>query len=94
MPRWFRGTNNPVDIADSAYKHGVTDDDMDHAIDHPVVTRLLRPGVPPVAITIGPDRGGRLLELIWLDLGDRDLLIHAMGLTRKHRHLLPKGHRR
>lgn len=82
-----------MDVADSAYKHGVADADIDHAINHAEVSRLLRPGDPPVAITIGPDRGGRLLELIWLDLGDRDLLIHAMGLTRKHRHLLPKGRR-
>lgn len=82
-----------MDTADSAYKHGVSDDDIDHAIEHSEVTRL-RPGDPLVMITIGPDRGNRWLELIWFEFEDRDLLVHVMGLSRKHRHLLPKGKRR
>jgi hypothetical protein len=83
-----------VDVADSAYKHGVADEDIDHAIAHAEVTKVLRPGDPLVFITIGPDRGDQLLELIWFEFEDRDLLVHAMGLRRKFRHLLPKGHRR
>jgi bisphosphoglycerate-independent phosphoglycerate mutase (AlkP superfamily) len=53
-----------VDIADSAYKHGVADEDIDHAIANAEVTKVFRPGDPLVFITIGPDRGDQLLELI------------------------------
>jgi hypothetical protein len=60
-----------------------------------ITDAALRPNaVPPAMISIGPDRSGRLLELIWLQFENYDLVIHAMGLRRKFRHLLPKGHRR
>lgn len=52
-----------VQIADSARSHGVRDGDIDHAIRHPlrVVAGEGRD------LVIGPDRSGRLLEVVILD---------------------------
>ena len=83
-----------MEIDESALKHGVAETDIEHALANLIIDRALRPNAsPPVMISIGEDRSGRLLELIWLQFEDYDLVIHAMGLRRKFRHLLPKGHR-
>jgi hypothetical protein len=75
-----------VEIADSARKHGVPDEDMQHAIRHPV--RVI-PG-DGRDLVIGADRSGRLLEVVILD-DDPDqepIVIHAMTLRAKfHRYL-------
>jgi hypothetical protein len=75
-----------VEIADSARKHGVLDEDMQHAIRHPV--RVV-PG-DGRDLVIGADRSGRLLEVVILD-DDPDqepIVIHAMTLRVKfHRYL-------
>ena len=47
---------------------------------------------PPKVPVIGPDRAGKLLEVIMLELADdRLLVIHAMDLRPVFRHLLPDG---
>jgi hypothetical protein len=56
-------------IAGSARKHGVTDDHMLHAFDHPVCREDLDEGF---VMLIGPDRSGNLLE-IGVVAGDRGL---------------------
>ena len=75
-----------VEVADSARKHGVLDEDMQHAIRHPV--RVI-PG-DGRDLVIGADRSGRLLEVVILD-DDPDqepIVIHAMTLRAKfHRYL-------
>ena len=44
---------------------------------------------PPKYLCIGPDAAGNLLEMIYLQFADRDLIIHAMRLRRGfERHLL------
>ena len=46
----------------------------------------------PKVLAIGPDRSGRLLEVIRLDLADdRQLVIHAMDLRPIFYDLLPPG---
>lgn len=35
---------------------------------------------PPEVLTIGPDPAGNLLEIIWLELDEVNLVIHAMPL--------------
>jgi hypothetical protein len=75
-----------VEIADSARKHGVLDEDMQHAIRHPV--RVI-PG-DGRDLVIGADRSGRLLEVVILD-DDPDqepIVIHAMTLRAKFRRYL------
>ena len=75
-----------VEIADSARKHGILDEDMQHAIRHPV---RVMPG-DGQDLVIGADRSGRLLEVVILDDDpeQQPIVIHAMTLRAKfHRYL-------
>jgi hypothetical protein len=75
-----------VEIADRARKHGVLDEDMQHAIRHPV--RIVRGDGRD--LVIGADRSGRLLEVVILDdhPEQEPIVIHAMPLRAKfHRYL-------
>ena len=77
----------------SAFKHGVAEEDLRHAIDNALRWFDLDPDSdPPKVLTIGPDRSGNLLEIIVLELDDgRWLVIHAMALRRSFYDLLPRG---
>lgn len=45
---------------------------------------------PPRVLAIGPDPAGNLLEIIWLQFGDRQpIVIHAMALCPTLNDLLP-----
>jgi len=72
-----------VEIAGSARKHGISDEDILHALrnvlryieqDYDGETRLF---------IIGADRGGRLLELVAVPLTDPQRVIHADVLRPK-----------
>jgi hypothetical protein len=80
-----------VDIHRSATKHGVSDDDVLHAVEHEIVSFDLDPDAdPPKVLVIGPDSAGNLLEVIVLVLADdRMIAIHAMKLRRHFNELLP-----
>ncbi len=82
-----------MEIHRSARRHGVSDDDIEHVCAHPLVVVDLEPDAdPPKVLAIGPDRSGRLLEVILLDLADdRQLVIHAMDLRPIFYDLLPPG---
>lgn len=41
---------------------------------------MMAPIASPKGPVIGPDSAGNLLELLYLQLGDDDLIIHAMAL--------------
>jgi hypothetical protein len=75
-----------VEIADSARKHGIRDEDIRHAIRHPL-------RVVPASgrdLVIGADRSGQLLEVVVLDddPDEEPIVIHAMPLRPKfHRYL-------
>ncbi len=75
-----------MDIADSARKHGVQDEDIHHAVRNPI--RVL-PGEGR-DLVVGADRTGRLLEIVVLDDDpDREpLIIHAMPIRPKFHHYL------
>jgi len=70
-----------VEIADSARKHGVQDEDIEHAIRNPlrVISGEGRD------LVIGADRSGRLLEVVVLDddPSEEPVVIHAMALRPK-----------
>ena len=72
-----------MQIADSARKHGVLDEDMLHALRNPlrVVTG------PGRDLIIAADRAGRLLEVVVLDddPAEEPVVIHAMSLRPKFR---------
>jgi len=82
-----------VDIHQSARRHGVRDEDVRHAVEHPlVVVDLDAEADPPKELVVGPDRAGNLIEVILLSLiDDRLLAIHAMPLREKYRGLLPRA---
>jgi len=68
-----------VEIADSARKHGVVDDDIRHAVRNAI--RVVSQGDRD--LYIGADRDGRLLEVVVLDDEEEPFAIHAMPLRRK-----------
>ena len=68
-----------VEIHESARRHGVVDEDIQHALAHAVIWVELGDD-PWRYLLAGPDRAGNMLELVILDLGGDELVIHAMGL--------------
>jgi hypothetical protein len=81
-----------VEIHRSARKHGIDDSAIRHALDHAIAVIDLDPDAdPPKVLTIGPDKAGNLLEIIWLELADDvNLVIHAMPLRPTFYDLLPQ----
>jgi len=77
-----------VEIRDSARRHGVVDEDINHAIDHALA--LEDAGEDPDRwLVIGPDRAGNLLEVVVMTtVEDTQLAIHAMPMRAKFRKLL------
>ncbi len=69
-----------MEIADSARRHSVTDDDIRAAVSVPL--RLVRQGGDRVLV-IGADTAGRLLEVVVLDPDGDPVAIHAMPLRPK-----------
>ena len=79
-----------MDIHESARRHGVTDEDVRHAVEYAVAVADLDTGSDrPRVFLVGPDRAGNMLEVILLLLAeDRELAIHAMPLRKKYYRLL------
>lgn len=75
-----------MEVADSARKHGVHEEDIDHAGRNPL--RVIRGEGRD--LIIGADRAGRLLEVVVLDddPDDEPVVIHAMPLRPKFHHYL------
>ncbi|MHB1711403.1 MAG: hypothetical protein ACYCV7_08375 [Acidimicrobiales bacterium] len=70
-----------MEIHESARRHGVADEGIEHALAH-AVTWVELGDDPRRYLLAGPGRTGNLLELVVLDLGGEELVIHAMGLRR------------
>ena len=81
-----------MDILPSAFKHGVDADDIHHALRNSLAVDEV--GDDPVRyLVLGPDRAGRMLELVVMDRDHGPAVIHAMAMRPKYRSLLPKGGR-
>jgi hypothetical protein len=79
---------NWVEVHPSARGHGVSDEDIEHAVAHPLVADFLGEE-PDRWLLIGPDRAANLLELAVLVTSEGDeLVIHAMPLRPKYERLL------
>lgn len=77
-----------MEIHPSARRHGITDEDILHAIEHSVVVEDLGED-PDRWLVIGPDHAANLLEIVLLITSDGDeLIIHAMPLRPAYRKLL------
>jgi hypothetical protein len=70
----------PLIIA-SARKHGIDDDDILHAFNHPVRYEDLDDGF---VMIIGPTRSAQLIELGFLDTDHGPVIVHAMTARRKY----------
>lgn len=71
-----------MEIHQSARRHHVDDEDIEHAFSYGLVYVALEPDAdPPKFLCIGPSRAGILLEVVWIELANERLLaIHAMNL--------------
>jgi len=81
-----------VEIAESARKHQAEDgfDDVDivHAVDNAVYSADDGDD-PDKALYLGPDRSGRLLEIVMAARADgSEVVIHAMKMRRMYEELL------
>jgi uncharacterized DUF497 family protein len=77
-----------VEIRDSARKHGVVDEDINHAIDHALAIEDAGED-PDRWLVIGPDRAGNLLEVVVMTtVEDTQIAIHAMPMRAKFSRLL------
>jgi hypothetical protein len=67
-----------VEIHRSVRRHG---EDVEHAVAHSVTWAELGDD-PPRYLLAGPDRAGNLLEVVVVDVGGDELVIHAMPIRR------------
>lgn len=80
-----------MEVRPSARKHGLSDDDIRHAIDN-AIAAITRPEQPEFTMLIGPDATGRLLEIGAIETDDQDYVIHAMIARPKYLTMLdPSG---
>jgi len=76
-----------VEIHPSARKHGVADEDIEHAIDNAMA---IDDQDDDVRLYLGPARNADLLEVGTIIRSDgTELAIHAMRLRPKYHRLLP-----
>ena len=68
-------------IAPSARKHGIRDDDMIHAFNHPILVDDLDDGL---TMFVGADTAGNLLEVGTIDSSDGAIIVHAMPARPKY----------
>lgn len=68
-------------IATSARKHGILDNDMLHAFNHPMSVDDLDDGF---VMFVGADTAGNLLEIGVIDTTDGPIIVHAMPARPKH----------
>lgn len=73
-------------IHQSAYKHGVTDDDIHHVIEY--ARYIGEEEDEDRRLYLGPDEAANMLEVISLLEDDEELVIHAMPMQNKYRPLL------
>lgn len=76
-----------MEVRPSARKHGLSDDNIRHAIDN-AIAAITRPEQPDFTMLIGPDATGRLLEIGVIETDDQDYVIHAMNARPKYLTLL------
>ena len=76
-----------VDIHTSALKHGVSVEDIEHAVRNAMAIDDLE---DDLRLYLGADRKGDLLEVVAINRRERsELVIHAMPMRSKYRHLIP-----
>ena len=78
-----------MEIHSSARKHGVADEDIEHATAHAIV---IEDQDDDTRLYLGPSRSAVLLEVATIVRDDgSELAIHAMTMRAKYQRLLPGG---
>ena len=81
-----------LSFSESAYRHGLTGDEIRHAWTNAVGFFDIDLEHEPIkSLCIGPDGAGNLLEILYLQLYGENLVIHAMPLRPAFRALLTGG---
>jgi hypothetical protein len=76
------------EICQSARKHGISNEDIRHALDYAMA---IEDQEDDLRLYIGPARNAELLEVATLPLADQaELVIHAMKMRSKYKNLLPR----
>jgi hypothetical protein len=76
-----------VEVHVSARKHGLADEDIEHAVEHAMT---IDDQDDDTRLYLGPARSANLLEVVTLVRDDgSELAIHAMTMRAKYRQLLP-----
>lgn len=76
-----------MEIHSSARKHGVDEEDIEHAVDNAMA---IDDQDDDTRLYLGPARNAELLEVVTLLREDgSELVIHAMRMRPKYRRLLP-----
>ena len=71
-----------MEIYGSARKHGITDDDIRHAVKHALAAGEQEDGK---VLYLGPDRAANLLEVVAVTREDgSEIVIHAMAMRAKY----------
>ena len=76
-------------VLQSAFPPRNTDRGHHHAVRHSLVVEEIGED-PSRYLLLGPDRAGRLVELVVLDRPQGPAVIHAMSMRPKYQRLLPK----
>ena len=81
-----------MEIIPSALKHGVSLDDIDHAVECSLAVDEI--GEDPLRfLVLGPDLNGNLLELVIVDDARGPRVIQAMRMREQYKSLLQGGAR-
>jgi hypothetical protein len=78
-----------VEIHASARRHGIADEDIEHAMTH---SMAIEDQDDDTRLYLGPSRSTDLLEVVTIVRDDgSELAIHAMRMRAKYQRLLPGG---
>jgi hypothetical protein len=76
-----------VEIDPAARKHGIADEDIEHAVTHAMT---IDDQEDDARLYLGPARSAELLEVVTIVQDDgSELVIHSMKMRPKYRRLLP-----
>jgi uncharacterized DUF497 family protein len=76
-----------VEIHSSARKHGIADEDIEHAVANAM---SIDNQDDDTRLYLGPARNAELIEVVTIIRdGEAELAIHAMSMRQKYRRLLP-----
>jgi len=85
--------NDGISCTNSAFKHGISEDDIRHAVRCRLYEKPLNPNNDDKFLIIGYDRNLNLLEIIYRDVDQNTInVFHAMKCRKTYKAFIrPKG---